>query len=162
MRRLKILGRHKPNDTVHYSIFLCENCHREVEKQTSNGLRQECCGCVPRNLTHGMVDTELYRKWYNMKTRCSNPKATQYPWYGAKGISYVEAWESFMVFRDWSFSQGYEDNRDLVLSRLDHEDNYSPENCVYTSRSANCKDAMERRWGNKAKENQHGKDNDSN
>lgn len=30
----------------------------------------------------------VYVAWTNMKTRCDNPKSTQYKWYGGRGIHY--------------------------------------------------------------------------
>lgn len=61
-----------------------------------------------------------------MKTRCDNPKSTQYPWYGGRGISYDPRWIEFRVFHEdmWvDWAEG------LSIDRKDNELNYSKANC---------------------------------
>jgi hypothetical protein len=68
----------------------------------------------------------FYLAWVNMKTRCDNPKATQWPWYGARGIHYCEEWKEFKNFhRDmWpTWSPG------LTLERCDNNGGYDGNNC---------------------------------
>ena len=80
------------------------------------------------NYKHGLKDTRLYSIWSNMKTRCYNPNADNYKWYGAKGISVCEEWRNnFKNFYDWSMSNGYNDG--LEIDRINPDLGYCPENC---------------------------------
>lgn len=70
----------------------------------------------------------FYMAWVNMKTRCDNPKSTQYPWYGAQGITYDERWAQFTEFyRDmWD---GWDEG--LSLERDDNYLQYDKFNCSW-------------------------------
>ena len=46
----------------------------------------------------GLGQTATYRTWAAMKRRCNNPRAQNYKFYGAKGITYEERWEKFANF----------------------------------------------------------------
>lgn len=93
------------------------------------------CGCkakaaiksqqVPR---HGESHSRIYSIWRGMKKRCSVPMAHEYERYGGRGIKVCDEWfNSYEAFRDWSVSNGYNDN--LTLDRIDGDGNYCPENC---------------------------------
>jgi hypothetical protein len=60
--------------------------------------RTRSCGCVRKKITHGecadLRKSREYRIWSVMKSRCSNPKATGYGYYGAKGIRVCPEWRS--------------------------------------------------------------------
>jgi hypothetical protein len=76
----------------------------------------------------GEMQKRLYSIWHNMKTRCYNPKAEHFKYYGGRGISVCEAWRnSFNAFYLWAISHGYASN--LTLDRIDGNGNYEPSNC---------------------------------
>lgn len=77
----------------------------------------------------------VYVAWVNMKTRCDNPKSTQYKWYGGKGIHYCEEWAGFYGFYEAMFDSW---EPGLILDRKDNELGYSKDNCrwVTTAESA--------------------------
>ena len=84
----------------------------------------------------------LYRIYYNMKSRCYNPKATNFKYYGGRGITVCDEWKnSFQAFYDWAIENGYADN--LTLDRRDNDDIYKPSNCrwadKYTQNNNTCK-----------------------
>lgn len=55
------------------------------------------CGCLVTK--HGMYRSREYATWRSMVQRCTNPKDTNYPHYGARGISVCNRWrESFEAF----------------------------------------------------------------
>jgi len=66
------------------------------------------CGCLHREraseakTTHGHTRnrhvTQAYRAWVNIHTRCENPKASKYEFYGARGISVGDRWRSLENF----------------------------------------------------------------
>src|SRR5438128_9339810 len=47
------------------------------------------------------AERPLYRTWAQMKSRCNDPKATSYKYYGALGVTVCEQWnasDAFPVF----------------------------------------------------------------
>lgn len=90
-----------------------------------------------RTRTHGMTDTRLYRTWCGIKSRCTNANYKHYDRYGGRGISICNEWfNSFETFRDWAYSNGYDDalsGREQSLDRIDVDGNYCPENCRWIS-----------------------------
>lgn len=81
----------------------------------------------------------VYVAWTNMKTRCDNPRSTQFKWYGARGIHYCPEWAKFQAFYEDMFP-GWQ--QDLVLDRKDNELSYYPDNCRWIAESES---AMNRR-----------------
>lgn len=74
------------------------------------------------------LQSRLYRIWSGIKTRCYNQNNPAYRYYGAKGITMCDDWRnSFVAFRDWSISHGYDDS--LTIDRIDNFMGYSPSNC---------------------------------
>lgn len=73
-----------------------------------------------------------------MKSRCYNPERREYRWYGANGIKICDAWmENPKSFEDWALNNGYNDN--LTIDRMDHSDDYCPENCRWITLESNSK-----------------------
>ena len=88
------------------------------------------CGCS--RFRHGDAerhkDCRLYRIWQGIKRRCGNPAASNYQYYGARGITVCPEWrESYTAFRDWALANGYQEG--LSIDRIDVNGNYCPENC---------------------------------
>lgn len=67
-----------------------------------------------------------------MLVRCENKRASNYNWYGGKGITVCPEWHDFKTFlRDMGpRPKGY------FLNRKDKDGPYSPDNCEWNSRGA--------------------------
>lgn len=87
--------------------------------------------------SHGKQPARLYRIWSNMKSRCTNPNADNYSFYGGRGIMVCTEWrDDFIPFRDWAIANGYADN--LTLDRIDNDGDYCPSNCRWETHLRQC------------------------
>ena len=79
--------------------------------------------------TINTTDHPLYSTWRSMRGRCSNPNLDAYPWYGAKGITVCDRWNSFTNFVE---DMG-ERPEGFTLDRINSDQDYSPSNCRWAS-----------------------------
>lgn len=93
-----------------------------------------------RRLKHGhggKANSLTYVSWYNMRTRCENPSATQFHHYGGRGISVCAQWKDFSVFLS---DMGERPSRAHSLDRYpDKDGNYEPGNCRWATQSEQCR-----------------------
>lgn len=83
----------------------------------------------------------VYLAWCNMKTRCDNPNAAQYKYYGGRGITYTPEWKEFIgfytdMFPSWQLG--------LELDRRDTNGNYNRDNCRWITHREQCNNRNER------------------
>tara|TARA_R110000868_G_scaffold335325_1_gene596087 strand:+ start:147 stop:587 length:441 start_codon:yes stop_codon:yes gene_type:complete len=86
--------------------------------------------------------TPFYRRWCDMRARCTNPNHRAYKWYGARGIVVCDRWQSFDLFSEdmlSSYAKG------LQLDRLDNNGPYAPDNCKWVTSKQNCRNRRNNR-----------------
>lgn len=80
---------------------------------------------------HSMAHTREYRIWNNIKTRCNNPNADSYKYYGARGIKMSKEWaDSFAQFVN---DMGLSPSPLHSIDRQDNNKGYSKENCMWAT-----------------------------
>ena len=80
---------------------------------------------------NGTSQHPLYRTWAGMKERCSNPRHMMYHRYGGRGIGYSLRWVFFTNFLE---DMGDKPNKSMTLDRVDNDDDYTKENCKWSTR----------------------------
>src|SRR5262245_46494190 len=76
--------------------------------------------------------SSLYSRWCAMKTRCGNPNAQHFAYYGGRGIQVCQEWlECFEAFAAWARRVGYRDG--LLLDRNNNQLGYDPNNCRWVT-----------------------------
>ncbi len=99
--------------------------------------RRKSCGCKnikskpPVVVVHGMTGTRIYQIWHSAKGRCSSKKPFNWKYYGSRGITFCDEWNSFAPFYKWSMENGYTD--ELTLDRRDNDKGYHPNNCRWVT-----------------------------
>ena len=142
---LRLHGKKQCKDREHYNWECQCECGKityVITKNLRNG-KTKSCGCLrgighkpgvalsnKRRTKHGMCDHPGYESWRQMKSRCTNPNATGYEYYGGLGVTYDPEWEEFESF--WAdMKDSWEPG--LTIERKNPYGNYCKSNCKWAT-----------------------------
>jgi len=92
---------------------------------------------------HGLSGTKIYHVREGMLSRCNNPNASEYKYYGGRGIKVCKAWHDPIKFNEWATASGYKEG--LVIDRINNNGNYEPNNCRWTTTKVNANNTSKNR-----------------
>lgn len=141
-----------------YIEVICSACN-ESRLQRIDKFRNRksdlCKRCNAKNLNpdntkHGFSKTKLYHKYHNMLHRCYNVENRSFKYYGGRGIGVCMEWldskDGLKNFCEWSLANGFNEDTNLQIDRIDNDGDYSPDNCNYITKRQNL-EKMENLFG---------------
>lgn len=126
---LEDAGRTRDKKLLWKCICACGNAVI-VRAVCLSGGQTKSCGCSSQDskITHGMASEPVYRVWASIVQRTTNPKNSQWEYYGGRGIVLCEKWKAFEGFWD-DMRQGY--SPELSIERRDVDKGYDKSNCYW-------------------------------
>jgi len=106
-----------------------------------NGTTRSC-GCLavenrktgPKRTTHGLKSHPLYKVWWSMVQRCTNPRRPDWADYGGRGITVCDRWLDAGAFvadiEAWLGPR----QPGMTLDRINNDQGYEPGNVRWATR----------------------------
>lgn len=114
----------------------CPDCGK-IRIQDKRKVGKPCRKCAAnRRKTHGLSNTKIYRLRNSMIARCKYPSASNWKYYGGRGITVCQEWiDDAEAFAKWAFENGYSEG--MEIDRKDNNGPYAPWNCRFISHQIN-------------------------
>ena len=152
----EIVGQDKHKNVIWLCECDCGRTHEVVSRALVNG-HTTSCGCYSHSKfrhkrleRHGCSKERLYQVWVGMLNRCYDPNRREYPHYGGRGIQVCKEWrESYLSFREWAYSNGFDPElpgKECSLDRIDIDGNYEPSNCQWITMKEQADNKKQTRW----------------
>ncbi len=113
--------------------------------------KSQSCGCLAKeinrekNFVHGLTHHPFMRVFYDVRSRCYNPKDVGYHNYGGRGIKMCEQWkDNVKIFYDWAIENGWQQGLDI--NRINNDGDYEPTNCNCVTRKVNSRNRRVNRY----------------
>lgn len=110
----------------------------EIDAAHVRSGHTKSCGCIARERAatlftrHGLSHRPEYKIWKGMKKRCSNPRDTNFPRYGGRGICVCRKWE--LSFARFFADLGPRPSKHHSLERIKNDGDYKPGNVLWANR----------------------------
>lgn len=124
-------------------LWLCQcDCGKTTVphgESLRSGVTQSC-GCLNSertkraNTRHGLRKHRLYRIWYAIIERCTNPNNKGWKNYGQRGICVCDEWrKDFKAFFDHVVSLPNYGEKGYSIDRINNDGNYEPGNVKWST-----------------------------
>lgn len=142
--RLVVLSEHG-RDKYNKPLWNCLCDCGEERIILGNSLSRDktkSCGCLQSDVVtklstkHGHSkrgkETTEHIIWSLMIQRCTNPRSTNYKYWGGRGVIVCERWRH--SFENFLEDMGERPSKNHSLDRKENDGNYEPSNCKWSTR----------------------------